>query len=846
MRNLDSLSLLVRRGLIGMLAAATLGCTQAHTGLDLTPTANEKVPTPLIRSLNVGVARDVLVEFVPEGSTDALRDAGAVGGNAEGLVRDNGDLPTNVASSLIDEDLEAKAKYYEAAQEAIIDSIDEREVKVLTRYEHIPYLFVNVSTLRGLYAIAARPEVLRLYEDKEYEHQLVESLPLINQPAVAASGKTGANTAVAVLDTGCDFTRTDFGSCPEAGATGCKVAFAKDLTSSDDFQADDTGHGTNVSAIVLGVAPATKVLALDVFEKTGLANTSVILAGVDWSIKNRTTYNIVAMNLSLGGSSSNTLCTTSAFASALANARAAGIVPVVSSGNGGLTGALAIPACVPAAVSVGAVYDSNAGGFNFSGCSDRTTAADQVACFSNSASFLSLLAPGAPITAGGFRMLGTSQAAPHVAGAIAVVRAAFPGEAVNTSIARLTDSGAAIRDARNGITKRRLDLQAALKGASSKDTTAPTGSLAINGNQANTNKRAVTLALTGTDENGVDSMCVSNAGSCSAFESFSATKTWQLTDGDGLKTVRVALKDAAGNQGVVTDTIRLDTIGPTGSVLQAAPKDRAMELSWTAGSDTGSGVAGYRLVVAETTAPASCSTGSLIYNGNARSFKHTSLTNGTLLGYRLCPVDLAGNLGTGSVTSARATPELVPPTGAVKINGGARVTRVEGVTLNLNATDTSGVAQMCISNTSDTCTRWEPFSATKAWSLAASRGKGSVFVWFEDIYGNRSRTPATVNIIVDTEPPAAVTLTVTGGPSRVNLTWPAASDVSGIGSYTLLYTPGLLAPTQCTNGTKLYEGPLRSYTHMGLTTGSAYSYRLCATDKVGNLSVGVVRTALAR
>jgi hypothetical protein len=103
-----------------------------------------------------------------------------------------------------------------------------------------------------------------------------------------------------------------------------------------------------------------------------------------------------------------------------------------------------------------------------------------------------------------------------------------------------------------------------------------------------------------------------------------------------------------------------------------------------------------------------------------------------------------------------------------------------------------------------------------------------------------------VNIIVDTEPPAAVTLTVTGGPSRVNLTWPAASDVSGIGSYTLLYTPGLLAPTQCTNGTKLYEGPLRSYTHMGLTTGSAYSYRLCATDKVGNLSVGVVRTALAR
>src|SRR6185312_12036380 len=154
-------------------------------------------------------------------------------------------------------------------------------------------------------------------------------------------------------------------------------------------------------------------------------------------------------------------------------------------------------------------YDANVGGLAYSLCSDATTAADQVTCFSNSASFLSLLAPGAPITAGGFRMTGTSQAAPHVAGALAVIRSAFPNEAINTSIARMTESGPAIRDARNGITKRRLDLLAALKGATAKDNTPPTGSLMINGDQTATTSRDVTLAITGNDANGVETMCVS-------------------------------------------------------------------------------------------------------------------------------------------------------------------------------------------------------------------------------------------------------------------------------------------------------------------------------------------------
>jgi len=847
--------LALRRGLIGLLAATAMSCAQAHTGLDRTPTANEKVPAPLIRSLNVGVPRDVLVELVPEpidqsnadGGSDSgsSSDAGDIGSMTEGLARDLGGLPTHVARAMIDEDLEERAKYYEAAQEAITSELDESEVKVLTRYEHVPFLFVNVTTLRGLYALASRPEVLRLHEDKEYEHQLADSLSLINQPAVAASGRTGAGTAVAVLDTGADYTRADFGSCSEPGPA-CKVAFARDFAQNDSV-ADDNGHGTNVSAIVLGVAPSTKVLALDVFEANGLALSSSIIAAVDWSIANRTMYNIVAMNLSLGGGSYNKQCTTSPFASALANARAAGVVPIVASGNGALTGALAAPACVPAAVSVGAVYDANVGGLSYSGsgCSDRTTAANQVTCFSNSASFLSMLAPGAPITAGGFRMTGTSQAAPHVAGAYAVVRAAFPAEAVNASIARLTDSGASIRDARNGITKRRLDLQAALKGPTVRDNTPPTGSVAINANQATSMSRDVTLSITGNDANGVDSMCISNAGTCTSFESFATSKAWQLTTGDGLKTVRVALRDSAGNQGIVTDTIRLDTTGPTGATLRASAQNSAAALSWSAATDAGSGLSGYRLVVAEGNPPANCNEGSLIYNGNSRSFTHTGLTNGTTYGYRLCPTDMAGNVGAGSVASTRPAPELQPPTGSLKINGGTAFTGSDNVTLSFSATDASGVARMCISNNKSSCTSWESFSPSKVWALATQSGPTSVFVWFEDTFGNRTLNPVSANILVDSAPPLDVIIRVTAGQARVSVTW-NGSDASGIQSYKLLFSPGMTPPSGCNTGTKLYEGPLRAYTHTNLTANASYSYRVCATDRAGNLSQGAVATISAR
>jgi subtilisin family serine protease len=827
-----------------MLALFGASCAQVHSGLDETPTSVDKIPARLEQELRAGLARDVLVQLVEEDDlpTRALNDAG-VGVQREKLVRDLGSVAPSIANPMIDEQVEARAKYYTAAQDSVLNAVDDSAVELHTRYENLPFMFVRVNTLQGLFALANCPEVLRLHEERFLEHQLAESLPLIHQPQALAMGKTGAGTAVAVLDTGADYTRPELGSCSTAGAAGCKVAFAADFAT-DDKSLDDNGHGTNVSAIVLGVAPATKVLALDVFQGP-TAPSSAILSALDWTIKNRTTYNIVALNMSLGGAMYNAVCGSDLFAAPLTNVRAAGILPAVASGNNGYTGALASPACTPAAISVGAVYDANVGGISYASCSDTTTGADKITCFSNSASFLSVLAPGALITAGGYRMAGTSQASPHVAGAIAVLRAAFPNEAINTTVSRIVDNGPSLTDPRNQIVKHRLDVLAALGGAATiSDNSGPTGSVLINNGAVATTSTSVMLKLSGSDPSGVTSMCISNSGSCTAFETFATSKAWTLLGGDGTKTVRVALKDGAGNQSVMSATIKLDTTAPVGGTLRASAGDRQVTLAWTAAADSGSGVSSYRVVSAPAAAP-SCTSGTLVYNGPLLTFTHTGLTNGNVYAYRLCPVDSANNIGAGSTATARPAPEFTPPTGSITINGGGPLTNKVSVTLTLSASDPSGVSGMCISN-STTCTAWLPFTNTKIWSLATANGPTKVYAWFKDKYENVSAAPMVASVTVDAAPPTGGIFNGVGGSKQVTLSWTAATDPSGIDSYKLVFAPGKAAPSTCTQGLVAYSGPSLTFVHTNLLANTNYSYRLCAFDKAGNATLGLTRTVLTR
>ena len=300
-----------------------------------------------------------------------------------------------------------RSNRYAMLKRDIDAAIARSDIDPLADYSHLPMAFKRVRTLAALKALQSDHRIAAIYEDKLLHHALTTSLPFINQPTVSAAGDTGAGTTVAVIDDGIDYTLAAFGFCTAPGMpSSCHVVVSQNFGSGTT----DTSHGSNVSAIVLGVAPATQIAMLNAFSGTS-ASTSNILSAINWTISNRATYNIVAINMSLGDSSKNTTTCTSgnAFYTPITNARNAGMNVVVAAGNDAYANALAKPACTPGAISVGAVYDANWGGLAWGSslCTDATTAADQVTCFSNSASFLTMLAPGALITAAVFTEGGT-------------------------------------------------------------------------------------------------------------------------------------------------------------------------------------------------------------------------------------------------------------------------------------------------------------------------------------------------------------------------------------------------------------------------------------------------------
>lgn len=340
----------------------------------------------------------------------------------------------------------------------------------LNDYTFLPTTLIKISSVEALLRVLNAPHVESVHHDAVQKPALTESLSVIGQPSAVEAGFGGAGTAVVVLDTGVDYRRSAFGSCSSPGVpAGCNVVATRDFAPSDGRLDTGAFHGTNVSGIVAAVAPGARLLVGDVF-KSGLAKNSWILDGVDWAIRNkRNGVDVRAVNLSLGSFGYwNKRCYSSPFTSTFKVARSIGILPVLSAGNDGFyrgwfRSGVGMPACTPGALSVAATYDSNIGRKYWKpDCIDRRTFADKVVCWTQSGKTVGLFAPGVFITAAGIKMEGTSQAAPHVAGAAAVLGAAYPGASAVQIETALKTSGPEVYDPGPEITRRRLDIPAAL------------------------------------------------------------------------------------------------------------------------------------------------------------------------------------------------------------------------------------------------------------------------------------------------------------------------------------------------------------------------------------------------
>lgn len=423
----------------------------ALAGIAALPCAAAGIPPAMADALSRGEAQEVLV----------LLDDAAVQAEAASL-RSQLRVPRDIAQIQ-----QLKSIRYQTIKSRVLSKLPPTEHVLLKPYSHLPMLFLRVNTPNALARLAARPDVLAVYPNATKFPILAQSLPLIGQPAAAGAGDDGTGATVLVIDSGTTYTRPEFGSCTAPGVpASCKVVYyANNADASTNL--DNLGHGTRVSGVVIGVAPGAKLAIYNVFGATNTTTDALIIDAINWGIANQAAYNIVALNMSVGdGAKYTSPCSvpgTNPFVAAVANARAAGILPVAASGNEAYTNGISAPACTPGVVSVGATYDANVGGLVYGVCTDSTTSVDKVACFSNSASFLTLLAPGAVINVTGSPSSGTSFAAPHVAGAVGVLRAAYDSETLDQITARMTGTGVSVADSRNGIVKPRLDLAAAAR-----------------------------------------------------------------------------------------------------------------------------------------------------------------------------------------------------------------------------------------------------------------------------------------------------------------------------------------------------------------------------------------------
>jgi len=128
------------------------------------------------------------------------------------------------------------------------------------------------------------------------------------------------------------------------------------------------------------------------------------------------------------------------------------------------------------------------------------------------------------------------------------------------------------------------------------DTAAPSGTIQINGGEDFTNTATVALTLSADDGtgSGVASMQFSNDSLIwSEWEPYVSSKEWNLSSGDGLKTVYAHFRDNVGNisSTAISDTITLDTLPPICNVLinNGNNGTHFHEVTLTLNSDDGTG-----------------------------------------------------------------------------------------------------------------------------------------------------------------------------------------------------------------------------------------------------------------
>lgn len=367
------------------------------------------------------------------------------------------------------------------------------------RFKHLPMMALELNE-NSLDELKNDPAVKKVYLNQLRKHLLRSSTKQVQAVQAQERGYSGEGQTVAIVDAGtsryvdmlqgkvieeaCFTTQANiqgiqvYSNCSPNNTetrqgTGAAFANCRPCASGNNHGSTvagvAVGNATQYAPIYKGVAIGANLIAVNVFSRVQnvsvcgndpnfgtscvVALDSDILAGLDHVFSLRNKHNIAAVNLSLGGGAFTNACDgQSAFTTVINKLHNAGIAVVAAAGNEASGVTISEPACISKAIAVGSVGDNNS-----------------VSDFTNSNAQIDFWAPGENITSSGGEYLnhyvtvnGTSFSAPHVSGAIAILKSYNNKLSIDEIKTILQTSGLQITDPLNGVSRPLIQINNAL------------------------------------------------------------------------------------------------------------------------------------------------------------------------------------------------------------------------------------------------------------------------------------------------------------------------------------------------------------------------------------------------